>query len=93
MVAILDFKSKRAMNKRAKALYRSPAYQTSFELTGILGLELNDWNDFSYFLSTSHPNTVYQVSSQLAFPFRWRSKYIFKMAAIATALDFWSEQF
>ena len=27
----------------------------------------SDWSDFSYFLSTSHPNASYQVSSQLTF--------------------------
>ena len=26
---------------------------------------VSDWNDFSYFLSTSHPDASYQVSSQL----------------------------
>ena len=33
-----------------------------------------DRNDFSYFLSTSHPDAFYQVSSQLAFWFRRRSE-------------------
>ena len=27
---------------------------------------ISDWNDFSYFWSTSHPDASYQVSSQLA---------------------------
>ena len=27
---------------------------------------ISDWNDFSYFCSTSHPDASYQVSSQLA---------------------------
>ena len=31
-------------------------------------------NEFSYFLSTSHPDSSYKVSSQLAFRFRRRSK-------------------
>ena len=43
------------------------------------------------FLSTSHPDASYQVSSQLAFKFiRRREKQIFKMAAI---LDFRLERF
>ena len=45
-------------------------------------------------LSTSHPDASYQLSSQLAFRFRRRSKkYIFKMAAMAAILDFQLEQF
>ena len=32
------------------------------------------WNDFSDFLSTSHPDASYQVSSQLAFQFLRRSE-------------------
>ena len=48
-----------------------------------------DRHDFSNFLSTSHPNASYQVSSQLAFRFRRRrEKQIFKMAAMAPILDF-----
>ena len=48
-------------------------------------------NDLSYFLSTSHPDASYQVSSQLAFKFRRRrEKYSLKMAAI---LDFRLEWF
>ena len=44
---------------------------------------------FKLFLSTSHPDASYQVSSQLAFQFRRsKEKSIFKMAAI---LDFQSE--
>ena len=27
---------------------------------------ISEWNDFSYFCSTSHPDASYQVSSQLA---------------------------
>ena len=51
-------------------------------------------NDFSCFWSTSHLDASYQVSSQLAFRFRRRSeKYIFKMTAMATTLDFRSEWF
>ena len=34
----------------------------------------SDWNDFSYFWSTSHPDASYQVSSQLAFGVRIRSQ-------------------
>ena len=49
---------------------------------------ISDWNDFSYFLSTSHPDTSYQVSSQLTFRFRRSSKQIFKMAAISGHLGF-----
>ena len=50
---------------------------------------------FSYFLSTSHPDTSYflPILSQLAVPFRRSLKYIIKMAAVATNLDFWSEWF
>ena len=33
-----------------------------------------DRHDFSYFLSTSHPDASYQVSSQLAFQFRRRGE-------------------
>ena len=52
-------------------------------------------NYFSlFFLSASHPDTSYQVSSQLAFRFRKRkSKYIFITAAIGAILDFRSERF
>ena len=35
---------------------------------------ISDQNNFSYFLSTSHPDASYQISSQLAYPFRRRSK-------------------
>ena len=35
---------------------------------------ISDQKDFRYFLSTIHPNASYQVSSQLAFPFRRRSE-------------------
>ena len=35
---------------------------------------ISNLNDFSYFLSTSHPIASYQVSSQLVFRFRRRSK-------------------
>ena len=31
---------------------------------------ISNLNDFRYFLSTSHPNASYQVSSQLAYQFR-----------------------
>ena len=34
---------------------------------------ISEWNDFSYFLSKSHPDASYQGPSQLAFWFR-RSK-------------------
>ena len=37
---------------------------------------ISDRNDFSYFLSASHPDASYQVSSQLAFGFRRRSEKI-----------------
>ena len=51
---------------------------------------ISDRNNFSYFLSTSHLDASYQVSSQLAFRFRRRiEKWIFKMAAMAATLDFW----
>ena len=40
-------------------------------------------NDFSYFWFTSCSETSYQVSSQLAIPFRRSSKWIFKMATTA----------
>ena len=52
------------------------------------------WNNFSHFWSTSHPNASYQVSSQMAFPFRRRSEIqIFKMVAMVAILDFRPEQF
>ena len=35
---------------------------------------ISDRHDFSYFLSTSHPDASYQVWSQLAFRFRRSSK-------------------
>ena len=55
---------------------------------------ISDWNDFSYFWSTSHPNASYQVSSQLAFRFRRRNeKQMFKMATMAAILDFQMERF
>ena len=55
---------------------------------------ISNWNDFSYFCSTRHLDASYQVSSQLAFWFRSRSeKQIFKIAAMAAILDFWSEWF
>ena len=46
-------------------------------------------NNFSYFWSTSHPDTFYRVSSQLAHQFS-RSKKIFfsKMVATEAILDF-----
>ena len=51
-------------------------------------------NNLNYFWYTSHPNASSQVSSQLAFQFRSRSKkYIFKMAATMAILGFQSEQF
>ena len=65
-----------------------------FKMATVAATWISDPNDFSYFWSTSHPNASYQVSSQLAFRFRRRSeKYIFKMAAMAAILDFWSKQF
>ena len=46
------------------------------------------------FLSTSHPDTSYQSSCQLAFSFRRRrEKQIFKMVAPTAILDFGSKQF
>ena len=35
---------------------------------------ISDWNDFSYFWFTNHPDDSYQVWSQLAFQFRRRSE-------------------
>ena len=37
---------------------------------------ISDWNNFSYFWSTSDPDTAYQVSSQLAF---WIMKKTFEI--------------
>ena len=55
---------------------------------------ISDQHDFSYFWSTSHPDASYQVSSQLTFGFRKRSKkYIFKTAAMAAILDLRSARF
>ena len=47
------------------------------------------------FISTSHPNPSYQFSNQLALWFRKisKKKKSFKMAAMATILDFRSKQF
>ena len=42
--------------------------------------------DFSHFLSISHSDTSYQVSSQLGLGFKRRSEK--KMATMATILDF-----
>ena len=52
---------------------------------------ISDWNGFSFFffLSTSHPDASYQVTSQLAVGFRRRrEKQIFKMVAKAAIFDF-----
>ena len=55
---------------------------------------ISNQNNFSYLWSTSCPYVSYQVSSQLAFQFRWqRAKQIFKMAAMTVFLNFWSERF
>ena len=55
---------------------------------------ISDWNYFSYFWSTSHPDDSCQVLCQLAFQFRRRSeKKIFKKPAMGAILDFQSEQF
>ena len=35
---------------------------------------ISNWNDFSSFLFTSHPDASFQVSSQFAFQFRRRSE-------------------
>ena len=51
-------------------------------------------NGFSYFWSTSQTDTSYQVSSQMTFRVRKRSsKEIFKMATVASTLDFGQEWF
>ena len=50
-------------------------------------------NDFSYFWSSSHLDTSFQVLSQVAFGFRKSSKQIFKMATMAAILEFWSDWF
>ena len=74
-------------NKRAKmALYRSPDYQISLSQLAFHSREevqywfsrwqpswISNQNNFSYFLSTSCPNTSYQISSQWTFLFRRRS--------------------
>ena len=54
---------------------------------------ISDRNDVSYFLSTSHNNTCYQVSSQLAFGFRRSSNYIFEMTAILDCRSEWCQPF
>ena len=43
--------------------------------------------------STSHSDTSYQVSHQLAFLFRRSSKQTIKMTAMEASLDFWLELF
>ena len=45
----------------------------------------------AFFLSTSHPDTSYQVLSLMALLFRKSSKQIFKLATVAAILDFQSE--
>ena len=59
-------------------------FKTDFQ-DGRHAIGISYRNNLSYFLSTSHPDASYQVSSQLAFQFRRREKQIFMMAAI---LDF-----
>ena len=55
---------------------------------------ISNWNNFSYFGSTRHPNAPFQASSQMAFRFRRRSeKQTFKIVAMAAILDFGLEQF
>ena len=47
-----------------------------------------------FFLSSNHPDTSYEVSSQLAFLFRRScSEQIFKMATVVAILDIRSEEF
>ena len=53
---------------------------------------ISNWNDFSYFWSTSHPDASYQVSIGLLAQEKKRKK-IFKMATMAATLDFQSERF
>ena len=38
-------------------------------------------------------DTLYQISSLLAFPVRKSSKYIFKMVVMAATMEFWLEPF
>ena len=45
-------------------------------------------NSFSYFLSRSHPDASYQVSSQLAFSFRRRSETDFQDGSHGGHLEF-----
>ena len=49
---------------------------------------ISERNDFSYFLSTSHPDVSYLVSSQLAFAFRRRSGHLgFPISTILAVFD------
>ena len=62
-----------------KRFSRWPPWQPSW---------ISHQHDFSYFWSTSHPDTSYQIWSQLAFRLRkWSEKQIFKMAAMAAISD------
>ena len=57
----------------------TPMLPTKFQVNWPFGSgeEASNWNDLSYFWSTSHPDDSYQVSSQLAFRFRTGSKNIY----------------
>ena len=93
---ILDFRSDQP---KLFLIYKSPGYflprfesvgfsvcekmsKTVFKMAAVAAiLDFQSW-------STSHNNTTYQVSSQLAVRFRRSSsKYIFKMAVKAAILD------
>ena len=49
---------------------------------------ISHWNDFRYFLSTSHPDALNQLSSQLAFWFRKMPKTDFQYGCHGGHLGF-----
>ena len=106
MAAILDFPSERL--DFFFYLQVTPMLPTDFQVNWLFSSAeeakdrfsrwppslISDRNNFSYFLSTNHPDASYQFSSQLALWFRKKSeKNSLKMAAMAAILDFPSERF
>ena len=82
-----EISASQMQNKRAKmALYCSPDYQINWpfgsgemqnrfsKIEAMAPSWISDLNEFSSFLSTSHPDVSYQVWSQLAFRLRRRSE-------------------
>ena len=97
MMAILDFQSEWFFDLQVTLIW-------SYQSVGLLVQDnksskwlqgrppwISNQNDFSYFWSTSYPESSYQVSSQLALVFSRSSKQIFKLATVVAILDFLSE--